>query len=254
MNQSLILKARRRLLRMHYESKVGHIGGNLSCLEILMTLYHDVMKPYDQFVLSKGHAAGSLYVTLWSKGLLTDEQLKTFHGDDTELPGHVPTGLHESVPFATGSLGHGVSLACGLALARRLRGEPGRVYCLTSDGEWNCGSTWEGLMFAKKHDLSNLCILMDNNEIQGFGRTEDVSGFQPSFKLFHEFGVDSMELRGHDLELIKTSLDYDDYQPRVWIYYTVKGHGVSFLENRMESHYDPLTREQYELAMKENEL
>ncbi len=269
MNQSLILKARRRLLQMHYEAKTGHIGGNLSCLKVLMTLYHDVMKPEDQFILSKGHAAGSLYVTLWSKGILTDEQLRTFHQDDTHLPGHVPSDLHGSVPFSTGSLGHGVSLACGLALAKRLRSEPGRVYCLTSDGEYGEGSTWEGLMFAKHHKLSNLTIIVDVNGWQGFGSTQEVSGIDGIRGIYGlsrglserigGFGVGSLMIWKYDygkmVELMKEGQGISEcfQSPGMVLVETVKGHGVSFLENRMESHYDPLSREQYEQAMKENE-
>jgi transketolase len=113
----LLLKSKLRLLQMHYEAGTGHIGGNLSCLDILMALYHNVFGPLDKFVLSKGHAAGSLYVTLWSLGLLSDDDLKTFHKDGTRLSGHPPVRGIPEIPFATGSLGHGLCLAAGLAFA-----------------------------------------------------------------------------------------------------------------------------------------
>src|SRR5947209_15455709 len=129
----LARRSRLRLLQMHFDSGVGHIGGNLSALDLLLGLYHDVLRPGDQFVLSKGHAAGALYVTLWTLGRLTDDDLKQFHRDGTLLSGHPPAHGIEDILFATGSLGHGVSLAAGLALAKQLRGEPGRVFCLTSD-------------------------------------------------------------------------------------------------------------------------
>src|SRR5712692_10529835 len=135
--EQLARRSRLRLLRMHYESGVGHIGGNLSAFDLLLTLYHYVLRPEDRFVLSKGHAAGALYVTLWSLGRLSDDDLKQFHRDNTLCAGHPPAHGIDDIPFATGSLGHGLSLAAGLALAKRLRGESGRVYCLTSDGEWN---------------------------------------------------------------------------------------------------------------------
>ena len=154
----LRLGARLRLLRMHYESGVGHIGGNLSCLDLLLILHHRVLLPADQFVLSKGHSAGAYYVTLWTLGKLTEQDLSTFHKDGTRLSGHPPTSGIDDILFATGSLGHGLSLAAGLALAKRLKGEPGRVFCLTSDGEWNEGSCWEALIFAKHHGLDNLTI------------------------------------------------------------------------------------------------
>ena len=147
----LMERARLRLLEMHYHSKVGHIGGNLSALDILMSLYHYRLGPNDGFVLSKGHAAGALYVTLWSMGLLSDEDLRRFHGEGTRLSGHPPLSGIPEVIFATGSLGHGLSLAAGLALGKKLRGEAGRIFCLTSDGEWNEGSCWEALIFLVGH-------------------------------------------------------------------------------------------------------
>ena len=145
--------ARLRLLRMHYESGVGHIGGNLSCLDLMLVLHQEVIGPDDQFVLSKGHAAGAYYVTLWSLGRLADDDLAPFHKDGTRLSGHPPAAGIDDILFATGSLGHGLALASGLALAKRLRGEPGRVFCLTSDGEWNEGSCWEALIFARHQRL-----------------------------------------------------------------------------------------------------
>ena len=160
---------------MHFESGVGHIGGNLSALDLLLTLHHRVMAGDDQFILSKGHAAGALYVTLWSLGLLAEEQLATFHKDGTKLGGHpVPHGIPE-IPFAVGSLGHGLGLAAGLALGKNLRGQPGRVFCLLSDGEWNEGSNWESLMFIAHHRLREVVLLVDLNGMQGFGATAEVA-------------------------------------------------------------------------------
>src|SRR5438874_4680155 len=195
-------RARSRLLQMHYEAGVGHIGGNLSALDILLSLYHDVMLPDDQFVLSKGHSAGALYVTLWSLGLLSDDDLKTFHKDRTRLPGHPPTRGLNDVLFATGSLGHGLSLAAGLALSKQLRGEPGRVFCLTSDGEWNEGSNWEALIFARHHGLTNLTVLVDQNGLQGFGTTREVADLHPLADKFRAFRVRTQEINGHHPEAI----------------------------------------------------
>lgn len=132
MTRELLLRAKLRLLQMHYESGVGHIGGNLSCLDILMTLYHGVLRTEDAFVLSKGHSAGSVYITLWSLGVLSDDDLRSFHKDGTRLSGHPPVQGIPEIQFATGSLGHGLSLSCGLALAKQLKQEPGRVFCLRS--------------------------------------------------------------------------------------------------------------------------
>ena len=183
---------------MHYESGVGHIGGNLSCLDLLLILHHRVLLPADQFVLSKGHSAGAYYVTLWTLGKLTEQDLSTFHKDGTRLSGHPPTSGIEDILFATGSLGHGLSLAAGLALAKRLKGEPGRVFCLTSDGEWNEGSCWEALIFARHHGLENLTLLVDLNGLQGFGTTREVADLEPLAEKFRAFGLPTLEIDGHD--------------------------------------------------------
>ncbi len=253
MDQALLRKARRRLLKMHFDAKCGHIGGNLSCLDILMTLYHDVMKPEDQFILSKGHSAGSWYVALWSKGILTDEDLQTFHQDGTSLPGHPPINRFSDIIFGTGSLGHGVSLACGLSIAKKLKGESGRVFVLCSDGEYNEGSTWEGLMFAAHHKLDNLIIIVDNNGLQGFGRTKEVSGLDLIPLNFLAFGAECFSFIVDNISLISNYIEECSRDKvLVLIVQTIKGQGVSFMENRMDSHYLPLSKEQYEMALMEN--
>src|SRR5205085_7947710 len=138
-------------------------------LDAMMVLFHQFLASDDRFVLSKGHSAGSLYATLWSLGRLQDADLDSFHQDDTLLAGHPPARGIPEIAFATGSLGHGLSLAPGTALAYRLKRERGHVYCLTSDGEWQEGSTWEALIFAQHHRLANLTVLVDHNGLQGFG-------------------------------------------------------------------------------------
>jgi transketolase len=246
----LLLDAKLRLLRMHYEARVGHVGGNLSCLEILMVLHHDVLGPTDHFILSKGHAAGALYVTLWSAGLLTDEDLLTFHGENTRLPGHPPVSGIPQIEFPTGSLGHGLSIAAGLALGKRLQGEPGRVYCLTSDGEWNEGSAWEALIFARQQELDNLVVLVDCNGLQGFGRTEDIANIGRLAEKFCSFGFDATDVNGHDpQEILESCSRAASGRPCAVIAHTTKGHGVSFMEDRFEWHYLPLSEEQYQQAV-----
>jgi transketolase len=222
-----VLRAKLRLLRMHYESRVGHIGGNLSCLEILLALYHDVMGPDDEFVLSKGHAAGALYIAMWSAGLLPEEELSSFHKDATRLSGHPSAQGLPRMLFATGSLGHGLSLACGLALAKKLKNVPGRVFCLTSDGEWNEGSTWEALIFLRHQRLDNLTFIVDANGLQGY------------------------HVDGNDAESVARLLTSIPSGPAAVVARTTKGHGVSFMENRFEWHYWPLSSEQYNAAVEE---
>jgi transketolase len=236
---------------MHFESGVGHIGGNLSALDTLMCLYHDVLRPTDGFVLSKGHAAGALYVTLWSLGRLGDDDLRQFHKDGTRLAGHPPARGIADIQFATGSLGHGLGLASGLALAKQLKGEPGRVFCLTSDGEWDEGSCWEALVFASHQRLENLTFIVDANGLQGFGATRDVANLEPLGEKFRAFGVATEEIDGHDLRAITAALATETPGPRAVIARTTKGHGVSFMENKMEWHYLPLTEALYQQALGE---
>jgi transketolase len=246
-------RAKLRLLRMHYESGVGHLGGNLSCLDLMLVLHHEIFRPTDQFVLSKGHSAGAYYVTLWAQGRLDEEDLRQFHKDGTRLSGHPPTSGIEDILFATGSLGHGLSLAAGLALAKRLKGEAGRVYCLTSDGEWNEGSCWEALIFARHHKLHNLTILVDLNGLQGFGTTREVADLEPLAEKFRAFDVPTREIDGHDGGAIRRALVPDGSKLEVIVAQTRKGCGISFMEDKMEWHYLPLTEPLYLQAVRETE-
>ena len=250
--KEILQKARLRLLKMHFESGVGHIGGNLSSLDMLLTLHHRVMGADDQFILSKGHAAGALYITLWSLGRLTEEQLLTFHQDHTKLGGHpVPHGIPE-IPFAIGSLGHGLGLAAGLALGRKLRRQPGRVFCLLSDGEWNEGSNWESLIFIAHHHLREVILLVDMNGLQGFASTVEVANLGSLANKLREFGFEVREVDGHDPAAIEQALSTPRQdRPMALLARTIKGHGVSFMENKMEWHYLPMTAEQYQMAVEE---
>jgi transketolase len=250
LTSELLLKARLRLLQMHFESGVGHIGGNLSCLDILMSLHHKVLRPLDKFVLSKGHSAGSLYVTLWSLGLLSDDDLKTFHKEGTRLSGHPPVRGIPEIPFATGSLGHGLSLSAGLALAKKLKGEKGRIFCLTSDGEWNEGSNWESLIFTR-HNHLNVTLVVDMNGLQGFGSTSDIADLEPLAEKFRAFRIPTLEVDGHDVDAVAMALRQDGDGPAVVVAKTKKGHGVSFMEDSFEWHYLPLSRESYHQAVEQ---
>jgi transketolase len=253
LTQEVIVAARKRLLRMHYESGVGHIGGNLSALDALLVAHHDYLTDGDEFVLSKGHATGALYVTLWSLGQLTDDDLTRFHHDDTRLPGHPPVNSIPAISFATGSLGHGLSLAAGTALGFRLRGAAARVVCLTSDGEWQEGSTWEALIFACHHRLTNLTIMIDHNGLQGFGTTSDIASMSPLWQRLQGFDVDLQVIDGHSPDEIRGALAGDRPRLRVIVLRTTKGHGVQFMENRMEWHYLPLSAEQFAAALEDLE-
>jgi transketolase len=243
-----IARARKRLLRMHFEAGVGHIGGNLSAIDALLVVFHDFLGPDDRFVLSKGHGAGALYTALWSIGRLTDEDLSTFHRDGTLLAGHPPAVGIDGIPFATGSLGHGLSLAAGMALAARLRGDGRQVVCMTSDGEWQEGSTWEALVFACHHKLDNLTVLVDHNRLQGFGTTGEVASMDPLADRLHGFDAELVKADGHDPRSIRAALAIACARPKIVLLDTVKGHGVRFMENRMEWHYLPLDEARYREA------
>ncbi len=247
----LTRQARKRLLEMHYKAKTGHIGGNLSCLDLLLGLYHRAMNRDDQFILSKGHAAGALYVTLWTLGLVNDDDLDQFHRDGTRFSGHPPARGIPEVLFATGSLGHGLGLAAGLALGKQLQGARGRVFCLTSDGEWNEGSCWESLIFASHRRLDNLCILVDLNGLQGFGTTREVANLDSMVEKFHTFGIETQLIDGHDPQAIHEALLKDIPGPQAIVAVTCKGYGVSFMEDQMDWHYRQLSEPLYHRALRE---
>lgn len=231
--------ARARLIAMHRAAGLGHLGGNLSCIDILTVLFHAVLREDDRFILSKGHSAGALYVALWSIGTLDDDALATFGRDDSLLTGH-PCG--QGVPgvlFPTGSLGHGPSLAAGLALAAKHRGSDRRIHCLCSDGEWQEGSCWEALAFAVHHRLDNLTLIVDQNGLQGFGRVDEVVGGPPLRERVAAFGARLVVGDGHDATSIAAALGaHLDGRPTVVVMNTVKGRGTAW-EDQLESHYLP---------------
>lgn len=248
-----IKKTRKRLIEMHYDSGVGHIGGNLSALHIMMVLFHTVLEAQDTFILSKGHAAGALYATLWSIGRLKDEALLQFHRDDTKLSGHPAPDFLPEIPFSTGSLGHGLSLAAGIALGKTLQKQPGRVFCLLSDGELQEGSTWEALIFIAHRVLAPLTLFIDVNGLQGFGKTQEITGLQLTVEKFREFGLAAEEIDGHDVNAIAAACKRSNSGTKIYLAHTCKGYGISFMENKMEWHYLSMTEEQYRQALKELE-
>ncbi len=242
-------RARRRLIEMHYRARVGHLGGNLSCIDAMMLVHHERMRKDDRFILSKGHSAGALYVTLWSLGRLSDEELDSFHRDDTLLGGHPPPQGVPGILFGTGSLGHGLSLAAGLALAARFQRADRRIFCLTSDGEWQEGSTLEAAIFAGHHRLDNLVILVDHNGLQGFGSTAAVASMSPLRDRLSGLDLEFRECDGHDLASIREALAPGRAKQVMVMLNTVKAHGVPEIAGKMESHYLPLTPEQFANAM-----
>jgi transketolase len=220
-------EARKIILTMHHKAHMGHIGSSLSCIDILLDVFFNKMKGGDKFILSKGHAATALYTALFLKGLITQEDLDTFHKDGTSFAAHPPcNGKIPGVIFGTGSLGHGLSLATGIAFADKFMNgnRCSQVYCLLGDGDCQEGQTYEATLFAKQHKLDNLHILVDHNRLQGLGKVHEIL----------------------DIELFLAMID-------ARVYHTIKGSGVSFMENKFEWHYLPMTDEQYKQAMEEQD-
>jgi transketolase len=245
-----LANSKQRLLEMHSESNAGHVGGNLSCFDALFVLFQLIFNKEDRFVLSKGHAAGALYTVLWSLGKISNAELATFCKNDTKFPGH-PSGT--GIPgllFPTGSLGHGPSLSAGLAMAAKKQKSGRKVYCLCSDGEWQEGSCWEALIFAVHHNLDNLTILIDQNKLQGFGSTEEVISCENLEQRIASFGANVLSCDGHDHEAILHTLECPTTLPKIILLNTVKGKGTLY-ENKIESHYLPLTPENLLFSMAE---
>lgn len=221
----------------------------------MATAFCSWMIPDEEFVLSKGHAAAVLYACLAEVGKISPADCETFYHDGTLLPAHPPAGKLPGIAFATGSLGHGLSLAAGLALGNRLRGkEQERVFCLCSDGELDEGSTWEAILFSAHQRLGNLVCLIDRNHIQGFGRTEEVLRLEPLAAKFSAFGWEVIQVEGNSLSALFGLRDAlkprPDATPRVVIATTQKGHGMLTLQNTVDCHYLPLTNEDYDQLIK----
>lgn len=253
-NSATVAKAREMLLRMHHGSRVGHIGGNLSVLEILLILFLEFKKAEDEVILSKGHAAGALYVALALAGRLDPAELVTFHKEGTRLPGHPPINLFPDIPFATGSLGHGLPLALGMAIAAELSAQDHKhIYCVMSDGEWQEGSNWEAAWFAGHHKLSHLTILIDMNGLQGFGSTEQVASMANLSERIQAQGITPLIVNGHSLQELRNGLAKARQTDRVCALMcnTIKGIGVPGFEGKMESHYDPISDELLESVLRD---
>ncbi len=253
---------RRIIIDESKRANVGHIGSALSIADILAVLFNGVMRrpgsedpDRDRFVLSKGHAALALYAALHLKGILTYEMLQTYCCDDSLLGVH-PEHKLAGIDFSTGSLGHGLAIGAGVAMAARMRSADFRSYVLVSDAECNEGSLWETVMFAGHHGLSNLVAIIDDNGQQALGKTKDIIDLSPLGEKWRAFGWDVHEVDGHDpreLTSVLHGLDTRKGPPHVIQAHTISGKGVSFMEGKVEWHYLPMSDKQYEQALKELE-
>lgn len=248
MRDKLNIALRKKLITLHFEKKAIHLGSSLSCIDILSFLLIDSNVPFKDVLLSKGHAASALYICLNQLGHISDEELETYYQNNTQLTAHPihNTGL---VRFSSGSLGHGLSLACGLAKARKLKNNPNRVYCVISDGELNEGSTFEAINFAIQHQLNNLTVIIDNNKFQGLGATATILG-DLSTTFSSRRNLCYQEINGHSYSDLKKIIEPQEH-PTVINANTTKGKGISFAENDNNWHYNQLTQKEYNLAISE---
>lgn len=256
---------RKKVLKMKLTTKGSHIGGAFSCIDILTMLYFKILhinpkKPKDQnrdrFILSKGHAASALYATLVQRGFAPEEALKQYCQDGSTIAGHAMRDSIPGVEVSTGSLGHGLSIGIGMAVAAKRDGRKNRVFVMLSDGECDEGSVWEGALFSSHHRLDNLVAIIDYNKIQSFGTTREVLDLEPFSKKWESFGWQVKEVNGHDfkdLEKVFLKLPVKKDFPTVIIAHTVKGKGVSFMEHELKWHYKNPDEEQYQIALKELE-
>jgi transketolase len=255
-NRALLL--RKTLLELHKYNHAGHIGCALSCLDILEICYFEIIEDRDTFLLSKSHAASALYTVLYHLGKISKEELFSFYQNGTKFPAHTAPAQQSIIPFATGSLGHGFSLAAGMAKAKKIKKESSKVIVLLSDGETNEGTTWEAAHFAAIHKLSNLIVIIDKNGIQGFDQTLNVLGDTAQKEKWMLFGFSVQEIDGHSTLEIYNAIQncYSDthQKPHLIIANTIKGKGVSFMENTIDWHYLPMTDAQYALALNELEF
>ena len=241
-------------------ANVGHIGSALSIAEIVAAIYLGVLDPSersepdrDRFILSKGHAALALYAALHLSGSIDRAELETYCGDGTRLGVH-PEHQLPGVDFSTGSLGHGLSIAAGAALAGSLLASVRRVFVVLSDAECNEGSVWEAAMFAGHHHLSNLIAIVDMNGQQALGYTKDILDLEPMAARWRAFGWDVIEVDGHDADRMADLMNTGNSvsgPPRVLLARTTFGKGVSFMEGRVKWHYMPMSGEEFAQAIDE---
>lgn len=227
----------------------GHVGAALSLVEIFRVLYDDVLLynpaapdwvERDRCILSKGHGCLAQYVLLADKGFFPKEELATFCRYDSRLGGHPEHGCLPGIEASTGALGHGLSIAVGMALALQMKKSKSRVFVILGDGEINEGAIWEAALSAAKHSLSNLTVLIDYNKFQSYGPVSEVLGLEPLADKWRSFGFCVNEVEGHDVEGLGRALlglPYEKAKPHLFICHTIKGYGVSFSENNPEWHH-----------------
>lgn len=258
-------EVRKRDIRMVRAAGLGHVGGEFSVIDVLVTLYLHAMNmspdqlgdpDRDRFILSKGHAAAALYTTLAVAGFLPPEQLSTFMQPLSQLNGHPARTKIAAVEASTGPLGHGLPIAVGTAFAGKLDGSARRTFVVTGDGELQEGSNWEALMTAGNHGLDHLCVIVDRNRLQQGARVEDTNDLEPLADKLRAFGMEVVEVDGHDhaaLVDVFAAVPAASGRPTAVIAHTTKGHPVSFMSDNVAWHHKVPSAEQVEQAIAELE-
>jgi len=260
--ENIANKLRLHVVEMTYEAGSGHPGGSLSAADLMAALYfrvlrHDPSNPQwedrDRFVLSKGHVAPVLYAALAEAGYFPVEDLLSLRKLGSPLQGHPVRGKVPGVEMSTGSLGQGLSMACGIALAGKMDGKDYMTYCLLGDGELQSGQNWEAAMFARQAGLSRLVAIVDRNHLQISGNTESVVGLEPLPEKWKSFGWNVIIIKGHSMRQILEALDraQGSSRPTAIIMDTVKGKGVSFMENNAGFHGKAPNADEYAKAVSE---
>ncbi len=241
------------IIDLHRNVSAGHISSSLCISDILIFLHFYVMNKQDTFILSKGHSALALYSILFALGKISKKLFETCYQDGTLLGAHPPCGLNKvpGILFGTGSLGHGLSLAAGVALSNKLKGRRGVTYCLISDGECDEGSIWEAALFAGHHQLKNLVVIIDDNGMQALGKTSEVLNLEPLDEKWRSFGFDVAITDGHDISGLQKTLARlsQSSKPQCII---AKTHPlISFMKKELRWHYTPFTEGEYAAAKEE---
>jgi transketolase len=260
---ALAARIRCHALRMVHRVNASHIGSCLSLADLLAVMYGEILhvdpvRPdwsnRDRFILSKGHGGAILYAVLAERGFFPIEHLDSYCRNGSPLAGHITSHGVPGVEVSTGSLGHGLPIGCGMALAGKREGRPFRVFVVLSDGELDEGSNWEAILFAPHHQLDNLVAVVDYNKLQSFGSVKDVVGLEPLMAKWKAFGWAVREIDGHDCGAIHRALaaiPFEAGRPSVVLAHTIKGKGVSFMENQVAWHYKSPNAEQLAQALAE---
>jgi len=251
-------EARKAVLRLIYQAQTSHIGSNFSCIDILSVLYDianidkDLKEDRDRIVISKGWVAASIYYFLSEKGIIPKEDLESYCKDDSKYIGLVEPSVR-GVEAAGGSMGFGLPFGVGFALAKKVKKEKGKAFVLMSDGEMDCGTSWESALIAAHHRLDNLFVMVDFNGLQAMGKVKEILNVEPLKDKWQAFGWEVREIDGHNFEEIEKSLTSSSERPVMIIAKTIKGKGVSFMENNNLWHYKAPSEEEYKKAMEELE-